>query len=150
MVDESAANPARRAELNRALEELHFAFRAVVARPDEVLARRGLTRVHHRILYFIAKTPDVRVSALRVTLNVTKQAMSAPLRALIERGLVVQVVGDADRRTKHLRLTATGRALEETLSGEQRERFARVFRKAGKTKELAWREVMRLLAADSP
>ena len=150
MVDQSIIGPPRPAELNRALEALHFAFRAVVAGPDSVLTERGLSRVHHRILYFIAKTPNMRVSELRATLNVTKQAMNGPLRELTERRLVSEVIDGQDRRIKHLRLTAAGRALEQTLSGEQRERFARVFNRVGKKKELAWHEVMRLLAADEP
>ena len=150
MIDQSTMpTNQRRRELNLALEDLHFAFRAVVARPDAALAARGLSRVHHRILYFIAKTPDLRVSELRATLGVTKQAMNAPLRELTERRLVSEAVDEADRRSKHLRLTARGRALEERLSGEQRDLFARAFRKVGKDKQQAWREVMRLLASEA-
>lgn len=139
----------RRRELNLALEDLHFAFRAVVAGPDAALRARGLSRVHHRILYFIGQSPGLRVSELRATLGVTKQAMNAPLRELTERRLVAERVDDTDRRSKHLHLTARGRALEDRLSGEQRELFARVFRKAGKDDERAWREVMRLLASEA-
>lgn len=149
MIDRSTSDAARRRELNRALEALHFAFRAVTAGPDAELTERGLSRVHHRILYFIAKTPDLRVSELRATLGVTKQAMNAPLRELTERGLVAETVDDADRRGKRLRLTARGRDLEERLSGEQRDLFARAFRKVGKDKEQAWFEVMLLLTADA-
>lgn len=148
MVDLMKPNDRRR-ELNAALEALHFAFRAVIAGPDAALAERGLSRAHHRILYFIAKTPGLYVHELRATLGVTKQAMNAPLRELTERGLVSETVGDEDRRSKHLHLTARGRDLEERLSGEQRALFERVFRKVGKRNEQAWHEVMRLLAADA-
>jgi DNA-binding MarR family transcriptional regulator len=148
MADLSEEGGARQDELNLALEALHFAFRAVVQGPDAVLAERGLSRVHHRILYFIARTPGLRVGELRATLAVTKQAMNGPLRQLTERGLVRETVDPEDRRSKHLDLTPRGRALEERLSSEQRERFARVFREVGATKEQAWREVMRLLASD--
>lgn len=136
----------RRHGLDDALEAIHFAFRAVVAGPDATLARRGLSRVHHRILFFIAKTPDLRVNELRATLGVTKQAMNAPLRELTERGLVAAAADEADRRGKRLRLTAQGRQLEEQLSGQQHALFARVFRRVGKDKERAWYEVMQLLA----
>lgn len=146
MVDLSQRGRDRRAELNGALEALHFAFRAVTSEPDEVLAERGLSRVHHRILYFIAKTPELRVSELIATLGVTKQAMNAPLRSLTERGLVAQSVDPADRRGKRLRLTHAGHALERQLSGHQRELFARAFRRAGKHREEAWFRVMALLA----
>jgi DNA-binding MarR family transcriptional regulator len=149
MSDLSVEGGVRRRELNLALEALHFAFRAVSEGPDMALAERGLSRVHHRILYFIAKTPGLRVNELIATLGVTKQAMNAPLRELTGRELVSMTIDEADRRSKHLHLTAQGRALEERLSGAQRDLFARVFRKTGKDKEQAWHEVMRLLASDA-
>lgn len=136
-------------ELNQALEALHFAFREVTSGPDDMLAEQGLSRGHHRILYFIAKTPGLRVNELRAILGVTKQAMNAPLRELTGRGLVAESVDEADRRGKRLRLTRAGLALEQKLSGRQRDLFARVFRKVGKGKEDAWLEVMSLLAASA-
>ncbi|HET9958795.1 MAG TPA: MarR family transcriptional regulator [Polyangiaceae bacterium] len=149
MVDLSSSPPNRHRELNLALEALHFAFRAVTEGPDAELAAHGLSRVHHRILYFIAKTPRLRVSELLATLGVTKQAMNAPLRQLTERGLVAESVDSADRRGKRLHLTAAGQSLERRLSGDQRAAFARVFRKVGKNKEQAWYEVMHLLVQNA-
>jgi DNA-binding MarR family transcriptional regulator len=69
------------------------------------------------------------------------------MRELAERGLVAESVDAADRRGKRLRLTSAGLALEQRLSGHQRDLFARVFRKVGRDKEEAWFEVMSLLAA---
>lgn len=146
MPDLSERARGRQSELNRALEALHFAFRAVTSGPDAVLAEQGLSRVHHRILYFVAKSPELRVHELLDTLGVTKQALNAPLRELTERGLVAESVDVADRRGKRLRLTQAGHALEQRLSGHQRDLFARVFRAVGKEKEEAWFEVMSLLA----
>ena len=37
-----------------ALAAFFFGYQAFTAKPDEILARRGLSRVHHRILFFIA------------------------------------------------------------------------------------------------
>ena len=147
MPDLSSAPGARERVLNRALEALHFAFRAVTTVPDSVLAKRGLSRVHHRILYFIAKSPGLRVNELRATIGVTKQAMNAPLRELTERRLVAESVDEADRRGKRLRLTPAGHEFERILSGHQRRMFARVFRKVGRVNEEAWFEVMDLLAS---
>jgi len=147
MPDLSSAASARERDLNRALEALHFAFRAVTTVPDAVLAKRGLSRVHHRILYFIAKSPGLRVNELRATIGVTKQAMNAPLRELTERRLVAESVDEADRRGKRLRLTPAGHDLERIVSGYQRDMFARVFRKVGRVNEAAWFEVMDLLAS---
>lgn len=149
MPDLSSARASRRHDLDRALEALHFAFRAVTAGPDAVLAKRGLSRVHHRVLYFIARTPHLRVKELCATLGVSKQAMNAPLRELIERGLVAESVDDADRRAKRLSLTAAGQTLEQALSGHQRDLFARVFRQVGKGSEHAWFQVMDLLGSSA-
>ena len=37
-----------------AMEAFFFGYQAFTAKPDEMLAKRGLSRVHHRILFFIA------------------------------------------------------------------------------------------------
>jgi DNA-binding MarR family transcriptional regulator len=136
----------RQCELDRALELLHFGFRAVIANPDRVLASRGLSRVHHRILFFVRRNPGCSVTQLLRILNISKQALNAPLRTLIQKKLVSNVASSEDRRVKQLRLTAKGEQLERTLSGDQRDRFAATFRRVGPAKEAAWRETMLRLA----
>ncbi len=139
-------DPRREAELNAALEALHFGFRALTAHPDARLARLGYSRVHHRILYFLARHPDVRVQELLAIMRVSKQYLHRPLRRLVEDGYVAARRDAADRRVKRLRLTARGRDLEARLSGEQRARLAAVFERAGPAAEAGWRQVMALLA----
>ena len=143
MVD---SNDRREAELNAALEALHFGFRALTARPDARLAELGYSRVHHRILYFLGRNPDVSVQALLDIMRVSKQYLHRPLRRLVEDGYVTARRDARDRRLKRLRLTARGRALEAQLSGEQRARLAAVFERAGPAAEAGWRRVMALLA----
>lgn len=139
-------DPPRQGELNQALEALFHAFNALVARPDALLAERGLSRVHHRILYFVGRNPGVSVNDLLTILGITKQSLHGPMRQLLSRGLI-QTGGDArDRRVKRLTLTAAGAELEESLSGDQRQRFARVFASLGPADEAAWRRVMARLA----
>jgi DNA-binding MarR family transcriptional regulator len=126
---------------------LFFAFRALTAEPDRILSERGLGRVHHRILYFVARKPGVRMAGLLATLGVTKQAAHGPLRDLQRAGLVVASAARGDRREKELRLTPAGERLERRLTGAQRRRFARAFRGAGADAERGWREIMARLAA---
>ncbi len=128
---------------------LFFAFRALTAEPDRILSERGLGRVHHRILYFVGRTPGIRVGGLLATLGVTKQALHRPLQALVQRGLVAATVPPGNRRAKELRLTREGERLERRLGAAQRRRFERAFRDAGARAEVGWREVMRRLAAPS-
>ena len=139
----------RQTELNQALELLHFAFRAVVARPDKILAGRGLGRVHHRILYFIGRHPDCSVHDLLQKLNISRQALNEPLRELQSHNLVQYSLSAKDRRIKQLRLTSQGVKLEDLLSGDQRARFSATFKRVGRSKENNWREIMALLANES-
>jgi DNA-binding MarR family transcriptional regulator len=148
MTDLNSAIDKREQELNEALEALHFAFRAVVAKPDAILAERGLSRVHHRILYFIGRQPGLSVNELLATLGISKQSLNSPLRQLTELGLVESKIDAIDRRIKHLNLTRAGCCLESQLSDDQRQRFARVFEVVGIEGETAWRQVMQLLAED--
>jgi DNA-binding MarR family transcriptional regulator len=151
MVDQSSAiSTAREAELNEALELFHFAFRAFTAKPDQLLEARGLQRVHHRILYFVGRNPEIRVSGLLAILGVTKQALHAPLRQLMAMGLVQDSPHASDKRGKCLRLTPEGEKLEAALSGAQRKLLGSLFDQAGDESESAWRGLMGQLAGQLP
>jgi DNA-binding MarR family transcriptional regulator len=134
------------AALTEAWRVMHFALRAVIAEPDRILATRGLTRMHHRILFFVAHTPGMSVGELQTTLDVTKQALNAPLRQLQTQGLIELAKADHDARVREIRLTADGVALEAKLTGEQEKLFADAFAKAGETAHAGWRAVMLELA----
>jgi DNA-binding MarR family transcriptional regulator len=134
------------AALNEAWRVMHFALRAVIAEPDRILATRGLTRMHHRILFFVAHTPGMSVGELQSTLDVTKQALNAPLRQLQTQGLIELAKADHDARVREIRLTIDGLALEAKLTGEQEKLFADAFAKAGEKAYDGWRAVMLELA----
>jgi len=137
----------RRAALDAAVELTHFAYRAMTARPDALLAARGLSRVHHRILHFVVRLPKPSVSDLLRTLGVSKQAMSGPLRDLYAQKLIGYERAPDDARVKHLSLTPEGRKLEGRLAALQRAQFAAVFEAEGAEAEAAWRAIMRRLGA---
>ena len=137
----------RQEALRSAIELLYFAYRGFTDRPDRILERRGLGRVHHRILYFIGRNPDVSVRGLLDLLAVSKQALNAPLRQLIEMKLVSAVPASQDRRVKILRLTEDGVRLEGELTGAQMTHLQSAFERAGAANERGWRKVMDVLAA---
>lgn len=141
--------PSREVELNDASELLMFAYRSFTAKPDKILAERGLQRVHHRILYFVGRHPGVSVNGLFSVLGVSKQALNAPLRQLVALELVESQVSESDKRIRELRLTNKGIQLESLLSGGQRERLDTIFRELGPAAESSWREVMKKLADGS-
>ena len=136
------ATSRRQEQLNRAIELLHFAFRTMIAGPDRLLARRGLGRMHHRILYFVARSPGASVGELTRTLGVSKQALNAPLRQLMDESLVAWARSADDQRVKRLSLTAGGRRLERRLSTLQRALFEHAFAAVGPDVEHAWRRTM--------
>ena len=137
----------RRLELDAAVELTHFAYRAMTARPDALLAARGLSRVHHRILHFVVRLPKPSVTQLLRTLGVSKQALNGPLRDLYAQKLITYTRAPGDARVKHLSLTPEGRKLEGRLAALQRAQFAAVFEAEGAAAEAAWRVVMARLAA---
>jgi len=136
----------REEELNRALELFHFAFRAFTAGPDRILDAKGLQRVHHRVLYFVGRNPGISVNGLLAILGVTKQALHAPLRQLLEMHLVDVQISTTDRRVRELSLTAEGTKLESSLSGSQRKLMEKIFRQAGPGAEASWRKVMGMVS----
>src|SRR5262245_22137995 len=136
----------REAGLREAIELFFFAYRAFTAGPDRILEQRGLSRVHHRILYFVGRHPAIGVGALLRILGVTKQALNAPLRQLVQMNLIAAAPAARDRRAKELTLTASGVRLEAQLTGTQAKQLTQVFEAAGVRSESAWREVMQRCA----
>jgi DNA-binding MarR family transcriptional regulator len=146
MVDLNRQNEHRPEELREAIELLYFAYRAFTDRADRILTGHGLGRVHHRILYFIGRRPDVSVRGLLDLLAVSKQALNAPLRLLVEMDLVAAVADPGDRRAKNLHLTPEGQRLEAELTGAQMALLQSAFARAGGDHEAGWRAVMAELA----
>lgn len=136
----------REQEMRAAIEALFFAYRAFTAEPDEILAKRGLGRVHHRILYFVAREPELSVTQLLEVLAVSKQALNAPLRQLSEAGLIKAKPGKDDKRIRQLTLTAAGKRLEAQLFRTQSEGLEKAFEASGNEAEAGWHQVMTHLA----
>lgn len=128
--------------LDEAMELIHFAFRRVVEAPDRVLEARGMGRLHHRLLFVIGKNPGIDVTQTLDLLGITKQAGNAPLRELVEAGLVKVERPAEDRRRKLLRLTATGKRFERRLAQLQHQVFAQAFAECDADAVEAWRAVM--------
>lgn len=151
MIDQNNAvnfSDERAAELREAMELLFFSYRAFTRGPDRMLEKRGLNRVHHRVLYFVARQPGLSVNDLLSVLDVSKQALHIPLRQLVSMKLVQNDKSKLDGRVRELRLTSAGKRLEARLTGTQQLQLQSVFEEAGKDAEKAWRKTMRLLAQD--
>jgi DNA-binding MarR family transcriptional regulator len=129
-----------------ALLLMHFAFRGLVAKADVFLAGHGLSRVHHRMLYAIARTDGIAVGQLIAMLGVSKQAMHRPLKHLQEQGLVLAERSPHEHRSKLLRLTREGARIERQASAHEAAAMERALKSVGESERQAWRTVMLELA----
>ncbi len=146
---ETLAAMPREDALRLAIEQFYFGYRAFTAPPDRILDQRGLGRVHHRILYFVGRNPQISVNTLLGLLSVSKQALNAPLRQLIEMRLVAMDTAEHDGRVRQLSLTASGAKLEAQLTGTQMKQLQAVFEQVGADAETGWHQVMRHLSEQS-
>ena len=113
------------------IELLFFAYRDFVGDPDEVLAKLGFGRAHHRVLHFVNRNPGMKVAELLDVLKITKQSLGRVLKQLIDEGYIVQKEGASDRRQRLLFVSPAGEALALKLAGLQTARIARVIAELG-------------------
>jgi DNA-binding MarR family transcriptional regulator len=113
------------------IELLFFAYRDFVSDPDDVLAKFGFGRAHHRVLHFVNRHPGIKVADLLDVLKITKQSLGRVLKQLVDEGYVVQKEGENDRRQRLLFVTPKGETLAMKLAGLQTERIARALSELG-------------------
>ncbi|MDT3685853.1 MAG: MarR family transcriptional regulator [Pseudorhodoplanes sp.] len=131
------------------IELLFFAYRDFVSDPDDVLAKFGFGRAHHRVLHFVNRNPGMKVADLLNILNITKQSLGRVLKQLIDQGYVVQKEGANDRRQRLLYATPKGEALAMKLAGLQTERIARALGELDSgARETACRFLMAMIDAE--
>jgi DNA-binding MarR family transcriptional regulator len=106
------------------IELLFFAYRDFVGDADEILAKLGFGRAHHRLLHFINRNPGMKVAALLDILKITKQSLGRVLKQLIDEGYVEQKEGK-DRRQRLLFVTTKGETLALRLAALQTARIGR-------------------------
>lgn len=134
------------AELDEAMELMHFAWRRVITEPDRILAELELGRLHHRVLYVVRQNPDLAIGELIDLLGVSKQALHRPVKELAAAGMLVAIRAKGDRRVKHLRLTPQGKRYERRLARAEYGVFIEAFERAGPRAVQQWRHVMNALS----
>src|SRR5436190_11546929 len=113
------------------IELLFFAYRDFTGDADDVLAKLGFGRAHHRVLHFVNRNPGMKVAQLLDILKITKQSLGRVLKQLIEQGYVLQKEGVHDRRQRLLYVTPKGEALAMRLAGLQTARVVRALSDLG-------------------
>jgi DNA-binding MarR family transcriptional regulator len=128
--------------LDRDLWLFHLAFRQLIKIPDQLLAQRGLGRIHHRILFIVGRSGAVAVGTIAERLEVTRQALHGPMRDLRSGGLITSHPSAENRTVQLVSLTKRGIALEHELNELQRQHLKMAFDRASKAGEEGWRQVM--------
>jgi DNA-binding MarR family transcriptional regulator len=123
------------------IELLFFAYRDFVGDADEILARFGFGRAHHRVLHFVNRNPGMKVAELLDILKITKQSLGRVLKQLIDEGYVEQKLGK-DRRQRLLFVTAKGEALALRLTALQTARIGRALAEFGAADRAAVRRFL--------
>jgi DNA-binding MarR family transcriptional regulator len=135
VADRAASSGERAARGNEptwdVIELLFFAYRDFIGDPDDVLAKLGFGRAHHRVMHFVNRNPGMKVAELLDVLKITKQSLGRVLKQLIDQGYVVQKEGANDRRQRLLYVTPKGEALAMKLAGLQTARIARALSELG-------------------
>jgi DNA-binding MarR family transcriptional regulator len=129
-------------ELRQGIELLFYAYRDFTAEPDAILAKLGLGRAHHRVIYFVGRNPGINVGELLGILRITKQSLGRVLGQLVRDGYITHKPGRDDRRQKRLELTRAGIELERQLTENQRGRVAAAYRAAGAVSVEGFRRVL--------
>jgi len=132
--------------LDDALELMYFGLKGMTRDADDYLGGLGLSRVHHRILFVIARRDGVTVGELLTSLGVSKQATHRPMRQLLDRGYVAVSRDPARHRYKSLHLTQAGRQVEQEASDRERAVMRAAFAQAGPAGREAWSAVMQIAA----
>jgi DNA-binding MarR family transcriptional regulator len=133
-------------DLDAALELMYYGWRGMTLSADEYLASLGLSRPHHRVLYVVARQPDISIGSLIETLGISKQALNRPLSLLLQRKLLTSKRSPEQHRSKLLRLTEAGKRIEQRASGYERKVMREAFDRVGPSGAAAWMAVMGVIA----
>jgi DNA-binding MarR family transcriptional regulator len=133
-------------DLDAALELMYYGWRGMTLEADAYLAKLGLSRPHHRILYVVARRPDIAIGSLIEILGISKQALNRPLNLLLERKLLTSKRSPEQHRSKLLRLTDAGQRIEQKASDHERKVLREAFDRVGTSGAAAWMAVMETIA----
>ena len=113
-VSKDASDPVSRRCLSFALQR---ATLAISRQLDDELRPLGLTSRQSIILSEIAETGTLHMAALADVLGKDRTTITANLRPLMERGLIVSALDRDDRRMRMITLTPRGTRLLEQARG---------------------------------
>lgn len=109
----------------------HFAYKTFVNTADEIIEKHGMSRQHHRFLFYISKIPGISVKELLNLLEITKQGSHRTLGKLKDEELIEEHLSKEDKRVKNLYPTEKGKELVEILNKEQNNMLQTILHEVG-------------------
>ncbi|HLR67048.1 MAG TPA: MarR family transcriptional regulator [Virgibacillus sp.] len=109
----------------------HFAYKTFINTADEIIEKHGMSRQHHRFLFYISKMPGISVKELLDFLEITKQGSHRTLSKLKEENLIEEAQSKQDKRVKNLYATKKGEELVKVLNKEQNKMLANILNTVG-------------------
>ncbi|MGX7417985.1 MarR family winged helix-turn-helix transcriptional regulator [Carnobacterium gallinarum] len=131
---------------DKKLALFYFAYRTFSKTSDELLADYHMTKVHRRILFFVARLPGLTVNELLQVLDISKQALNRPMQELIQKKWLETRINNEDKRSKRIYLTNTGQEIDQQISSAQKEKMQQIFIESGDPTGENWTKVMTLYA----
>jgi DNA-binding MarR family transcriptional regulator len=90
------------------------AARVLGRRFDAAFRRLGLTNNQFSLLYALSQSGGIRLSEMAAMLGADRTTLTAALKPLVRRGLLLSTPDAVDRRSRRLALTAEGERLLAT------------------------------------
>jgi DNA-binding MarR family transcriptional regulator len=135
----------RRVQISLGIELIYFGQAALVRDADLILKAEGLGRAHYRVLYVLARQPNIMVGELTQILRITPQAVARVLNDLLRGGYVVQQDDPNDRRRRLNQLTRRGQDIEAVVFAQQSGVLNQAFEEAGPAAAEGFLAVLRAL-----
>ncbi len=135
-------------DLRQGIELLFYAYRDFTAESDQILAKIGFGRAHHRVIYFVGRYPAITVGDLLGILRITKQSLSRVLGQLVREGYIAHTQGFIDCRQRRLTLTGEGPCAGARAVGEPAPACRRRLSRGGRASGRGFRRVMLGLVND--
>ncbi|MBC1936118.1 MarR family transcriptional regulator [Listeria grandensis] len=136
--------------LNQQIALFYFAYKTFVETADRLIGKYGITRTHHRILFFVAHSPGIKMNELLTLLEVSKQALHQPLLELKEKGYIIIEPSAKDKRIRCLFLTEAGAEIETELGEAQRRQMAAALSASDDPDGKVWTQVLEQYAKERP
>ena len=124
----------------------YFAYKTFINTADEIIEKKGMSRQHHRFLFFIDKVPGITIRDLLKSMEISKQGSHQTLRKLKEKGLVVEKKSKRGWPSERVVRDAKGHGLVTEINKAQNDLLQHIKAKVGND----WNAMMEEMASYRP